>query len=427
MKNLSAIILLFIANTISGIAQGMSMIAIPWYFAQQQILPTFIQGYLLTNFLILFWAPYCGTLIDKYNRKHLFLVLNVVVGVILLGVASWGVVHGALEWYWVLIVFTLTFVTYNLHYPNLYAFIQELSEEKYYGSITSFIEIQGQLSAMMAGAGATVLLSGISEGGLELMGMQIAMPFVLDPWPIHKIFMLDGFTYLASFVVIWFIQYVPLKKRKVSQMSLVAQLKIGIDYLRQHIELFIFGIASYLVFVTILMEGFLLGAAYVKDHLQESGAVYALSDIFYAIGAVFIGLTIRFLFKYMSLPKGIIILTSTTAMVFFMLFANKSVTILFLALFIIGITNAGVRIMRTTFLFQKIPNEVFGRTASIFALSNILLRIMLLGIFLLPIFHVGNNIRYTFLLLSIFLAIGTVILIVNYPKIMATKSSAKHY
>ena len=427
MKNLSAIILLFVANTISGIAQGMSMIAIPWYFAQQEILPTFIQGYLLTNFLILFWAPYCGTLIDKHNRKHLFLILNMVVGLILLGVAGWGVVHETLEWYWVLIVFTLTFITYNLHYPNLYAFIQELSEEKHYGSITSFIEIQGQLSAMIAGAGATVLLTGISEGGLELMGMHISMPFVLAPWPIHKIFMLDGFTYLASFVVILFIQYVPLKKRTVSQMSLLSQLKIGIDYLRQHKELLIFGIASYLVFVTILMEGFLLGAAYVKDHLQETGAVYAISDIFYAIGAVFIGLTIRFFFKYITLPRGIIILTSITAMVFFMLFASKSVGILFLGLFLIGVTNAGVRIMRTTFLFQKVPNEVFGRAASIFALSNILLRIILLSVFLLPIFHVGNNVRYAFLLLSIFLAIGTVILIVNYPKIMGTKSSAKHY
>jgi len=427
MKNLSAIILLFVANTISGIAQGMSMIAIPWYFAQQEILPTFIQGYLLTNFLILFWAPYCGTLIDKYNRKHLFLILNMVVGIILLAVASWGVVQETLEWYWVLIVFTLTFITYNLHYPNLYAFIQELSEEKYYGSITSFIEIQGQLSAMIAGAGATILLSGISEGGLELMGMYIALPFELAPWPIHKIFLLDGLTYLASFVVIMFIEYVPLKKRTASKMSLMAQLKIGIEYLRQHRELFIFGIASYLVFVTILMEGFLLGAAYVKDHLQESGAVYAISDVFYAIGAVFIGVTIRFFFKYFTLPRGIIMLTSLTSMVFFMLFANKSVTILFVALFLIGVTNAGVRIMRTTFLFQKVPNEVFGRTASIFALCNILLRILLLGVFLLPIFHVGNNIRYAFLLLSFFLAIGVVILMVNYPKIMATKSSAKHY
>lgn len=412
------------ANTISGIAQGISMIAIPWYFAQEEIIPTFIQGYLFTNLLILFWAPYCGTLIDKHNRKKLFLILNAVVGMILLGVAWIGNWQGGLAWYWVVGVFTLTFITYNLHYPNLYAFVQEITEEKYYGSITSYIEIQGQVSAMLAGACATILLTGIGESGLEIMGFQIAFPFQIEAWPIHKIFMLDGITYLVSLVVISFIQYIPTKERKVSKLPLMQQLKTGFQYLLQHKELLVFGIASYLVFVCILMEGFLLGAAYVKDHLMEDGGVYAASDMFYAIGAVLVGLTIRFFFKYTTLPKGIIILTSITSLTFFALYATKSVAVLFIALFMLGITNAGVRIMRTTFLFQKVPNSVFGRTASIFALSNILFRIMLLGVFLLPIFHEGNNIIYAFLVLSIFLILAMAVLIINYPKIMATKSTA---
>ncbi len=424
MKNFSAIILLFVANTISGIAQGMSMIAIPWYFAEQGMMPQFLQGYLLTNFLILFWAPYCGTLIDKYNRKHLFLILNIIVGVILLAVAGVGWMQGALEWYWVVMVFTLTFITYNLHYPNLYAFIQEISEEKYYGSITSYIEIQGQITAMLAGAGATLLLAGVGDQGLELMSFTFELPFRIDPWPIHEIFMLDGLTYLASFIVILFIRYVPVKVRKKQSLPLREQFKIGLDYLRSYPELLIFGIASYLVFVTVLMEGFFLGAAYVKDHLQETGAVYAFSEIFYAVGAIFTGLTIRFLFKKMSMPMGIIILTAMCAMVYFALFTTCSITVLLLTLFLIGIANAGVRIMRTTFLFQKVPNEVFGRAASIFALSNILFRIVLLSLFLLPIFHTENNIIYAFLVLSIFLVGAVGVLVVNYPKIMATKSSA---
>jgi len=424
MKNFSAIVLLFVANTISGIAQGMSMIAIPWYFAEKGMMPEFLQGYLLTNFLILFWAPYCGTLIDKYNRKNLFLVLNIIVGCILLSVAGVGWMQGSLEWYWVVMVFTLTFITYNLHYPNLYAFVQEISEDKYYGSITSYIEIQGQISAMLAGAGATLLLVGVGDKGLELMGFTFEMPFKIDPWPIHEIFMLDGLTYLVSFVVILFIRYVPLKTRKKQTLPLREQLKEGVNYLRSYPELLVFGVASYLVFVTVLMEGFFLGAAYVKDHLLETGSVYAFSEIFYAIGAVFTGLTIRFLFKKITLPMGIIILTALCALVYFALFATCSNAVLLITLFLIGISNAGVRIMRTTFLFQKVPNEVFGRAASIFALSNITFRILLLSLFMLPIFHVGNNIIYAFLVLSIMLVIAVGVLIVNYPKIMATKSNA---
>jgi len=424
MKNFSAIVLLFIANTISGIAQGISMLAIPWYFAENGMMPQFVKGYLLTNFLILFWAPYCGTLIDKYNRKKLFLVLNAVVGIIILSIAALGWMRGELEWYWVVSVFTLTFITYNLHYPNLYAFVQEISEEKYYGSITSYIEIQGQLSSMLAGAGATVLLTGVSAEGLDIMGFTIHLPFDIAPWKIQEIFLLDGATYLVSFLVIMLIRFVPLKERAPQTLGLRAQFKIGIEYLRDNPALLVFGIASYLVFVTILMEGFFLGAAYVKDHLQADGSIYAFSEIFYAVGAIFTGFTIRFVFKKTSMPRGILILTAMTSVVYFALFASKHIALLFVALFFIGIANAGVRILRTTFLFQKVPNAVFGRAASIFALSNITFRIILLSIFLLPIFHEENNIIYAFLVLSIFLAIAVVVLWKNYPKIMNMDSTS---
>ncbi len=427
MKNFSAIVLLFVANTVSGIAQGMSMIAIPWYFADKGIMPEFIQGYLLTNFLILFWAPYCGTLIDKYNRKNLFLILNICVGVVLVSIASIGWMQGDLPWYWVMIVFTLTFITYNLHYPNLYAFVQEISEEKYYGSITSYIEIQGQLSAMLAGGGATLLLTGVDETGLTILGYTMQMPFTVEPWKIHEIFILDGMTYFLSFIIILLIKYQPIKQRKTEILSIKEQLRIGVDYLRKFPELLVFGVASYLVFVTVLMEGFLLGAAYVKDHLLESGSIYAFSEIFYAVGAVFAGMTIRYIFKGRSFPMGIILLTALTALTYFGLFATKSNAVLFIALFLIGITNAGVRIMRTTFLFQKIPNQVFGRAASLFALSNIAFRILLLSIFSISFFHQQNNIIFAFLVLFIFLLVAVAVLIVNYPKIMNTKSSAEVY
>ena len=74
MQNRSAIVRLFAANTISGLAQGISMLAIPWYFADTlQNIPLFGKIYAITTLISLFWGLYVGTLIDKYNRKHLFL------------------------------------------------------------------------------------------------------------------------------------------------------------------------------------------------------------------------------------------------------------------------------------------------------------------------------------------------------------------
>ena len=52
----------------------------------------------------------------------------------------------------VLLVFGLTIFNYNIHYPNLYAFGQEITEKKNYGKLNSYIEVQGQVTSMFAGA-----------------------------------------------------------------------------------------------------------------------------------------------------------------------------------------------------------------------------------------------------------------------------------
>ncbi|MCB0409746.1 MAG: hypothetical protein KDD29_05970, partial [Flavobacteriales bacterium] len=70
MKNKKALNFLFAANTISGFAQGISMLAIPWYFASVlNDSTTFGIIYAITTIISLFWGLYAGTLIDRYNRK----------------------------------------------------------------------------------------------------------------------------------------------------------------------------------------------------------------------------------------------------------------------------------------------------------------------------------------------------------------------
>jgi len=67
MKNKQAITLLFISNIISGFAQGISMIAIPWYFVDIIDNPEmFAFFYLFITFLTLFWGLYAGTIVDRY-------------------------------------------------------------------------------------------------------------------------------------------------------------------------------------------------------------------------------------------------------------------------------------------------------------------------------------------------------------------------
>ena len=414
MKNKKAILLLFIANSISGVAQGISMLAIPWYFAKQEAMAQFGYVYILTNILAFFWVPFSGTFIDRFNRKYIFLAITAIVGSILLLVALMGFQLGGLPWYWVAFIFMLTFFNYNIHYPNLYAFLQEITEAKNYARITSYIEIQGQLTSMLAGAAGAMLLDGTPDGVWNIFGFKLATGFEVAPWQIHEIFLLDASTYFLAFLIISLIRYVSKHEKIQEEGSTFERLKTGWQYLVRNSSVFIFGVASYSIFVAVLLEGFYLGAFYVKNHLQAGGDVYAVSDMYYAIGAVLSGAGIHWIFRRTTLPMGIIITTLITAFIFACLGLSKSVIIFFLMLFILGVTNAGTRVMRTTYLFSVVPNQVFGRIVSIFTLSNISFRIIFLLLFSLPFFQKDNHVIYTLLILSIFLFASAMVLIRYY-------------
>ena len=91
MQNRQAIILLFIANIISGLAQGISMIAIPWYFVEVVSRPgVFASAYIIITFLTLFWGLYAGTLVDRYPRKKLFIIVNLICGILIGCIALYG-------------------------------------------------------------------------------------------------------------------------------------------------------------------------------------------------------------------------------------------------------------------------------------------------------------------------------------------------
>ena len=182
MKNKQAIYLLFLANIISGIAQGISMIAIPWYFVKIVSRPdVFANAYLLITFLTLFWGLYAGTLVDRYSRKNLFIIINIVCGILIAGIAFYGIQISFLPDILVLMVFGITIFNYNIHYPNLYAFGQEITEPSNYGKLNSYIEVQGQVTSVLAGAFAAILLTGTTNKSLDIGGLSFSLPFDIQP------------------------------------------------------------------------------------------------------------------------------------------------------------------------------------------------------------------------------------------------------
>ena len=417
MKNIQAIVLLFLSNIISGFAQGISMIAIPWYFVNVVSRPSvFTYFYLLITFLTLFWGLYAGTIIDRYSRKKVFIYTNLVCGTIIASVSFYGYQIQEVPDYLVLLVFGLTIFNYNIHYPNLYAFVQEITEKKNYGKLNSYIEVQGQVTSMFAGAFAAILLSGVKSGDLSFAGIQINIPFTIDSWPIHKIFLMDALTYFAGIIIFVYIKYVPVLKEETHVGSLLSRLRGGINYLKSNPSIFIFGSLSYMLFAFTLVEIHVLLPAYVERFMNESADVYASAEIFYSVGALISGVLVYRLLSGYNEYLSIMLLMLFVSIPFLAMSYFNNLVLFFTANLVLGITNAGVRILRTTYLFSHIPNNLIGRAGSVFSSINIFVRMSLIFVFSLPFFIKEDNIKWGYFIGFLLIFCTAILLFYFYNK-----------
>jgi MFS family permease len=126
--------------------------------------------------------------------------------------------------------------------------------------------------------------------------------------------------------------------------------------------------------------------------------VYASAEIYYSIGAIFSGVLILRLLKNFDTYISVILLMLIVSIAFFAMTFYNSLIVFFVGSLVLGITNAGIRILRTTYLFNHIPNNLIGRATSVFSSLNIIVRISLISLLSLPFFDFGDNIRWGYLI-----------------------------
>lgn len=406
---------LFTANAVSGFAQGISMLAIPWYFNKLHLSGSFNLGYGIITVLVIFWGLYAGTLVDRYNRKNLFLGLNLVCGILfmLIGLGSiYFMLPEGVHHILIIAVFGITMFNYNIHYPALYAMGQELVTPEGYGAFNSRIEIVGQSVSILSGGLAAILLDGIHFHGALMQGFPKQFDWDVDPWSIDVIIIVNA---IAHFVAVAFIIPIRYKAHIAHDAgeSLKERLVNGWHYLKTHRKVFSFGLASYIVFAMLLVEIHAVLPGYIERHLKEQGAVFAIADAVYAVGALGAGLMVRRVFKNKPVVQSVIILTLTTALFFIW---NSMATLVWVTLLmsvVLGFTNAGIRILRLTWLFEHVPNEVMGRVNSIFNMLNLILRFVFILLFSLPLFTQGDHMPLAYALMAVAMILAALILIRN--------------
>ncbi|MEL7340410.1 MAG: MFS transporter, partial [Bacteroidota bacterium] len=413
-RSRKALVFLFASNIISGFAQGITMLSIPWSIISlpggRLINPIMVSVVTLAS---LFWGLYAGTLIDRYNRKHVFLVMNGADFLILCLLALLGYQFGV-GFILLSLAFMVTIFTYNVHFPNLYAFVQELFEPSYYARVNSAIEIQGQFTNFLGMMIGGLLLDGTY--GLEWW--PESMHFAA--WDLWQIFLMDGLTYLVAFALITQIPYDRQRKITIDTGTLRQRLRQGFQYLSENRPLFIFGVSSHVIFFSLMVLIQVVAPVYVAEYLFESASVLAFFKGFYAIGAITAGfLGLSMFVRRNNLISEVITLLITAGLLFIILSLTRSVLVTWLSGIVLGICNAGARILRITYIVRIVPNRVVGRVNSIFAVINVLMRVIFAGVMAIPFFSDegnGENIVYGMIILSVVMLVSAAALIFNFQR-----------
>lgn len=369
---------LFFSNLFSGFGQGMTMIGIAWFLVETTGSAQLLGSTMFTSALLMFFiGPYIGTLIDRYSRKKMLLVENLIGFGVLGLLAIWGFFGEYSEWMLIVIYLTTTFM-YQIHYPTQSALVQETFEPKHYNSINSLLEIEGQTASVLAGAFAGVLLSS---------------------YGLHVVIIFNAMTYLFAFTLLSTMKYTFTLEKEVKQnqgVSWIGQLMQSWQYIREKKGFLLFGISALMPFIA-LMATNLLKPVYINQTLQEGVWVFSVGEVTYALGAVAAGLLVAAYVRQLGQLAAMIGSTLLFAVAIVAMIAIPSGWSLIIAYAFYGWCNASVRLIRQSLYMTVVPKQQMGRVMSFFNSIGMMMRLLLIGVFTGMIDYTGAGVGYLIL------------------------------
>lgn len=362
---------LILANILSSIGSGITMLGVPWLLVNRAGGEA-VFGYMtLGTTLILFLvSPYIGVLIDRFSRKQILLISEVVGGSIVLAMALWGALAGHFETWQLITTYFGGSLYYSLHFTTQFAFTQEIFNRDQYQMLNGVMEVQNQTASMIAGGLASVLL---------------------DRVELSTILMFDAATYAIGFMLFLGIPYQRAERAAGAKaVSVWRNIAEGFLYLKEKPRLTVFLICSFMTFL-VLMVGNYLFPIYVTKVLHAGANVLGTADMFYAIGAILAGLIIPTLVSRLGSFRSIVVTFSSYTAAIWMI-GLFPITGLYIALkLVLGFGNAGTRVARNTVMMELVPNHLMGRVNSFFNAFGMGTRVLLLAIFTRTIVNTGAS------------------------------------
>lgn len=352
---------LIAANLTSSIGSGITIIAVPWLLVNRdggnQI---FGWTTALTTLALFLFAPYYGAWIDRHSRKAMLLIGEVFGATATLTMTLLGLFAGGYETWHLVTVYFCGMFYYTLHFPAKFAFVQQVFGRQHYQSLTSAMEIQGQTASMIAGGLASVLL---------------------DRVELSTILLVNAGTYAVSFALLSGIPYAAshLESARGSVTSTNAWRAVGEAWawLRSRPALATFLLCSFVPFLGIMVGNYLF-PIYVSQTLQASPGVYGRGEMIFAIGAIGAGLMVPLLTARHGHARTTVNLSGVYVVALLMLAAWPRVLPYYVALLLLGLGNAGVRVARNVIVLEAVPNALMGRIHVFFIVFERSLRTLLI-------------------------------------------------
>lgn len=369
---------LFFSNLFSGFGQGMTMIGIAWYLVETTGSAQLLGSTMFTSAVLMFFiGPYIGTLIDRFSRKKMLLIENVIGFTVLGALGVWGFFGAYAEWMLIAIYLVTTFM-YQIHYPAQSALVQEGFEPRHYNSINSLLEIEGQTASVLAGGFAGLLL---------------------NSYGLHIVILFNALTYLFAFGLLSTMKYTFTLEGEAKAnrgVTWLGQLGQSWGYIRERRGFLIFGISALMPFIAIMASN-LLKPVYVSQTLNADVSIFSFGEMAYAIGAVAAGVLVSVVVAKFGQLSSMVGSTLLFAVVIVAMVALPYGWALVASYMVYGWCNASVRLIRQSLYMTVVPKNLMGRVMSFFNSVGMMMRLVLIGWFTAMIDYTGASIGYLIL------------------------------
>lgn len=249
---------IFAANVISMLGSGMNSAAVTWFILQKThseidlgllVVLTTLPGMLM--------LPFTGVIIDREDRRHLVMLLDLGRGAVVLVVALLAL-RGLIHTWELYLMSMLVAAGFWMFWPTITALIQEMTPE------AEFVHSN------------TFLLAGI-QGGWLMAGALVG--FVYDHIGLGGVLLIDCATYAASFLCYLFVRrgrHVVRAPESGSQPEgtvgrYVHELREGISFLKGKPYVVLLGTSWALFIGAMLTQGVI--TAPLSDRILHAGAV----------------------------------------------------------------------------------------------------------------------------------------------------------